>query len=205
MARAASSILLHLVQEGELHLVVGGAHVEAVGVRILEALFLLPDLAVELFLDVAADLFERGLLRDAFAVLDDVFLQLACRAVREEAPLPRLLGVDVAIRLRHVGRFVGERQEVGDRMAFGVVDAVDLFPAGVRDLLDRLGDLDLRERLAALFHGGELVDRAEDRLALRRDEPLADAEGVDLAALRVEDRGDRVFVETVRRSGRRSA
>ena len=166
--------------------------------RVFEALLLLPDLTVELRLDVGADFFERGLLRYEFAVLDDVFLQLARRAVREEAVLPRLLGVDVAIGLRHVGRLVGERQEVGDGVAFCVVDAVDLFPAGVRDLLDRFGDFDFRENLAVLFHGGELVDRAEDRLALRRDQAFAHAEAVDLAALRVEDRGDRILVETVR-------
>ena len=53
------------------------------------------------------------------------------------------------------------------------------------DLANVFADLDLRNDLARirLFHCGQLIDAAEDRLAAGRDKPLADAEHIDAGAL----------------------
>ena len=67
-----------------------------------------------------------------------------------------------------------------------------------RDLADVLADLDLGDDIAVLvLHRDELIDAAEDRLALGGDEALADAEGVDLRILHPEVLNE-VLVERVR-------
>ena len=81
-------------------------------------------------------------------------------------------------------------------MAGAVVDAVDVLPAGVGDLLHRLGHLDLRKDDAVLLHCGDLVYAAEDGVALGGDEPLAHSESIDASAL-VYDGGYGVLVEAV--------
>ena len=68
---------------------------------------------------------------------------------------------------------------------------------GVRGLGRLLRDLDAVLPLAArLAHRAELVDAAERRLVAARDEPRADAPGVDARALLLEAR-DQVLVEVV--------
>ena len=71
-------------------------------VRILEALLLLPDLMVELALDVVADRVELRQLLRALALADVALAEVLERAVFKRAVLPRLLRVDVAQRLRAV-------------------------------------------------------------------------------------------------------
>ena len=67
-----------------------------------------------------------------------------------------------------------------------------------RDLADILADLDLGDDIAVLvLHCDELIDAAEDRLALGGNETLADAEGVDLRVLHPEIL-NKVLVERVR-------
>ncbi len=71
-------------------------------------------------------------------------------------------------------------QNVAQRLAGLVVEqAVDLLEVRRGDLLDILGDLDLRNDLAVfVLNGSKLVNAAEYRLGLGGDEPLADAERV---------------------------
>ena len=69
----------------------------------------------------------------------------------------------------------------------------------IRDLADVLGDLDLRlNRPVRALDSHELVDAAEDRLALGRDEALADAERCRSARPARMQVLDEVFVERVR-------
>jgi len=60
-----------------------------------------------------------------------------------------------------------------------------------------VSDFGARRELAVLTDGRELVDSAEDRLGLRRDEPLTDAEAIDARSLR-EQRRHGELVEAVR-------
>ena len=168
-------------------------------VGVLEALFLLPDLAVELAADVGADVADALGGAGALAALHDLGLQLPEGAVPEEALLPGALRVDDDDALLHVrvGDAVLTGDEVREGVALGVVDAVDPLQAGIGDLLHRLGDLDAGLPFALpVGDGAQLVDRAEYRVGFRGDHPLAHAEGIDPAAL-IQYGGDGVLVQAV--------
>ena len=70
-----------LRQEVHLELVVVRRHIEVMAVRILEALLLLPDLMVELVLDVVADRVELRQLLRALALADVALAEILERAV----------------------------------------------------------------------------------------------------------------------------
>lgn len=166
--------------------------------RILEALLLLPDLVVELVLDVVADRVELRQLLRALALADVALAEILERAVFKRAVLPRLLRVDVAQRLRAVNLLAALGDEVRDSVTVLVVDTVEVLEARVRDLLDVLRDLDARREVVVLPDCCELVDGAEDRLRLCRDQALADAERIDAGALLCQERRDGELIEAVR-------
>ena len=132
--------------------------------RILEALLLFPDLVVELVLDVAADRIELRQLFRALALADIAFAQVLKRAVLERTVFPRFLRVNIAQWLRIVQLFAALCDEVCDRMAILVVDAVEVLETRIRDLLDVLRDLNARRKMVVLADGRELVDGTEDWL-----------------------------------------
>lgn len=166
--------------------------------RILKALLLFPDLVVELVLDIVADRIELRQLFRALALADIAFAQVLERAVLERAVLPRFLRVNIAQWLRIVQLLTALCDEVCDRMAVLVVDAVEVLETRIRDFLDVLRDLDARREVVVLADGRELVDGAEDRLRLRRDQALADAECIDAGPLLRQERRDRELVKAVR-------
>ena len=165
-------------------------------VGVFEALFFGPDFCGKLAFYEGAYFLERGRLAHSFAAFHDELAQAADCVVGEYVALPRLLRVDEGVGSAEVGRFVLLCDEVGDGPSVGVVDAPELFASRVRDFFKGLGYFDGRAAGLALVDGDELVDRAEDGVALRRDEALADAEGVYAAAL-VEYRAYCEFVEAV--------
>ena len=132
-----------------------------VDVGVLEPLLLLPYLVPELLGDVIADLLEGPGLVHPPAAGDDLLQKRLGGAFPELHIHPRTHGVDAPVRLREVHLLAFVRDEVGDRMAGAVVYAVDVLPAGVGDLLHRLGHLDLRKDDAVLLYGGDLVHPAE--------------------------------------------
>ena len=77
-----------------------------------------------------------------------------------------------------------------------IVDAPQLLFAGVGDFFGVLGDLDLGDKDAVFPNGCKFIDGAENRIALGGNEALADAEGVDAAAL-IEQGANGVFIEAV--------
>lgn len=151
--------------------------------RILKALLLFPDLVVELVLDIVADRIEFRQLFRALALADIALAQVLERAVLERAVLPRFLRVNIAQWLRIVQLLAALCDEVCDRMAILVVDAVEILETRIRDLLDVLRDLNAWRKMVVLADGRELVDGTEDWFRLCRDQALADAERIDAGAL----------------------
>lgn len=151
--------------------------------RILKALLLFPDLVVELVLDIVADRIELRQLFRALALTDIALAQILECAILERAVLPRFLRVNIAQWLRIVQLLTALCDEVCDRMAVLVVDAVEVLETGIRDFLDIFRDLDARREVVVLADGRELVDGAEDWFRLCRDQALADAERIDAGAL----------------------
>ena len=165
---------------------------------VFEALFFGPDFGVELAFYEGADVFELRGWAQAFAVFHYEFAQAADGVVGEYVAFPRLLRVDEGVGSAEVGRLVLFCDEVGDGPAVGVVDAPELLAARVCDFFKGLGYFDGGTAGLPLVDGDEFVDGAEDGVALRRYEALADAEGVYAAAL-VEYGAYCEFVEAVRR------
>ena len=164
--------------------------------RVLESLLLRPDLLLKLLLHVAPHLLDGWRRLRPPPVDHDGLLQLAHRAVREGHRLPRLLRVHIWDRLRRIRPLVRHRNQVRDREAIWIIDTPYALLPRIRDLLEGLGHLDLREADLIPIHRHQLIHRAEHRIALRRDQPLADTEGIDARAL-LEQRVDRVLIEAV--------
>ena len=164
---------------------------------VVEALDLVPE-RIDLRGAVGADLLERGLLVNQLAVFEDRHEQLACLEVIDLLALPGRLGVEDGHFVAVVHRFVVNAQVVRDGLArVAAVEAVELLEVRRGDLADVLADLDLGDYIAVLIlYGDELVDAAEHRLAARGDEPLADAERIDLRVLHPHIADD-VLVERV--------
>ena len=166
--------------------------------RVIEALDLVPE-GIDLLGAVFFDLLDVGTLVDELAFLVDGHEQLARFEVIDLLTLPRGVGVEDLKILAVIHSLVVDRQIVGDGLA-GVtaIEAVELLEVRCRDLADVLADLDLGDDIAVLvLHRDELIDAAEDRLALGGNETLADAEGVDLRVLHPEILNE-VLVERVR-------
>ena len=77
-----------------------------------------------------------------------------------------------------------------------VVDAINTFQAGIRNLLDILADFDSRDKFAVLLDRDNFINRAEDRLRLCSYQPLADAKRINRRALTYQ-RSYREFVEAI--------
>ena len=157
------------------------AQVNVVAVGVLEALDLVPE-GIDLLGAVFFDLLDAGTLVDELAFLVDGHEQLARFEVIDFLTLPRGVGVEDLKIPAVVHGLVVDRQIVGNGLA-GVtaIEAVELLEVRCRDLADVLADLDLGDDVSVLIlHRDELVDAAEDRLALGGDETLANAEGVGL-------------------------
>ena len=88
-------------------------------------------------------------------------------------------------------------EEVRDGMSRGIVDAENVLPSRVGDLLHGLGHLDLRLAFAVPLDGRQFVHCSEDGIALRGYEPLTHSEAVYAGTL-IDDRCDGVLVEAVR-------
>ena len=129
---------------------------------------------------------------------EDGHEQFPYAEILQGALLPRGLGVENGVRQRLVHDFVVQADFIGNGLAgLFIIETVYFLEAGVRDLGRVLGDLDLRHDDAVVpFHGGQLVDRAEDRAGAGRDHALAHAEGVDDGAL-LQQVVDQVLVQRV--------
>ena len=189
--------MVALVQKSVLDVpeLLGEIHVVGVGVG--EAADLLPH-TVPLGQAVGADLVQGGEVVDQLAVLEDLDKQLGGGEVGEGLALPGVLGVEDLQGLRVVDGLVVEADQVGLGLArIAAAEAVDLLEVGGGDLAHILGDLDLGEDGAVgLLNGAELVDAAEDGVALGGDEALAHAEGIHLGAL-ADQLADDILVQGV--------
>lgn len=143
---------------------------------VFEALFFGPDFGIELAFDEGADVFELWRWAQAFAVFHYEFAQAADCVVGEYVAFPRFLRVDEGVGSAEIGRFVLFCDEVGDCPAVGVVDAPELLASGVCDFFKGLGYFDGGAAGLSLVDCDEFVNGAEDGVALRCDEALADAE-----------------------------
>ena len=165
--------------------------------RVIKALDLVPE-GVDLLAAIGAYLFERGKPIDQLAAAEDGHLKLAGGKIIDRFLLPCSLGVKNRQVLAVIDGLVIDAHIVGNGLAGVVaVEAVELFKVGVRDLTDIFGNFDLRlDRAVLVFDGDKLINTAEDRLGARGDQPLTDAEHVDLRAL-AQEVLDKVFIQRV--------
>ena len=154
--------------------------------RIFKALDLVPD-GIELLFAVGAHCLNRGGFVDALTLFKDRHMQPDCAEVCQRLALIGKLRIEDDIGLCIVDDLICQRDDIGDCHAgFLIKETPRRFEAGVRDLDGVLRKLDARcQDIGCLFGACrcKLVDTAEDRLRARCDQPLADAEAVDLCAL----------------------
>lgn len=153
--------------------------IHEVGLRILETLDLIPQ-GIDLTDAVLADVLNIRAVVNALAVLEQLYAQRTNRIIGNDTLLPGVDRMEQYIRQRSVDLLIVHGEHVAERLAGLVVEqAVHLLEVRCGDLLDVLGNLDLRDDLAVfVLNGSQLVYAAEYRLGLGGDESLADAERV---------------------------
>ena len=108
--------------------------VDVIKVGIFKALHFFPKF-IDLTLAVVADLFRCGNIIYTFAVLKDGDEHFAEMVIRNGLALPNVLRMEDLHRLAVIHHFIVEREKVGDRFAaFVIINAIELFEMGVRDL-----------------------------------------------------------------------
>lgn len=101
----------------------------------------------------------------AFSAGKQLLAQTAHRVIRQRHPLPGIHGMENGKGFALVDDLVKAGDEVGDRLArLPVVNAPYFLEGGIRDLLARVGELDLGDLLPVLpVYRGELVHPAQRR------------------------------------------
>ena len=171
--------------------------IHEVGLRILETLDLIPQ-SINLTDAVLADVLNIRAVVNALAVLEQLYVQRTNRIIGNNTLLPGVDRMEQHIRQGSIDLLVVYGEHVAKCLAGLVVEqAVYLLEVRRGDLLDVLGNLDLRDDLAVfVLNGSQLIYAAEYRLGLGGDEPLADAERVDLRAL-YDEVAYQIFIERV--------
>jgi hypothetical protein len=174
---------------------VGEVHI--VDVRVGEPLDLLPQV-VHGLPAVLPDLLQGGKVVHELPLLEDRDHELLRAVVLDGLLLPPGIGCEEGQRPGEVDVLVPEAHQVGDRLAVGAVDPVDLLEPWGGDLDVVAGDLDLRDDVpVGVLHRRELVYAAEHGGAVRCDEIVPDSEGVDAGPL-VQEVADDPLVQRVR-------
>ena len=175
-----------LIQELEFVVIelLGQVYIDLVG--IYETAGFLPE-GILLLQAVVADLHGLFGFIDTFSVFEERDHELAqgVLAGLHAGPFPGLDGIEELQRLILGENLFLEADQVSlDLVGRLLVDAVDLFVAGVRDLLRVLGEFDLGDKIAVvILDSRQLVDAAEGRIVLGRDQVRAHAPGGDGRAL----------------------
>ena len=163
--------------------------IDIVGVRIVKPFDLVPE-CIDLLGAVFLNFIQLRQLIDQFAVFENRHKQFLRREIIDLFALPCRLRIENLQITAVIDCLIIDTQIVGDGLA-GIIDeeAIDLFKVRVCDLADVLADLDLGDDIAVLvLHCDELIDAAEDRLALGGNETLTDAEGAEIrVALRADE------------------
>lgn len=155
-----------------------------------------PDLMIQLILDISLDFFQISLREGSLAIFDDLNLKFLGRTAFKAQVLPRLSGIYITIWFTKVRSLILHGDEICHRLLVLVIDPEDLLSSGIGDLLNRLGDLDLRNLYTVVLNFGNLINCTKDRVGLCRDHAFTDSEAVKAAALR-NDRRNRIFIQAV--------
>ena len=158
--------------------------VNVIVVRILKTKDLIPH-SLDLCLAMCLNLVERGALVNLLSTDEDRLLKLGRGVVFKGLSLPGMLGIKELERLCEIDLLVVYANKI--RLGFAVflaANSVYLLEMGRCDLTDVFTQLDLRhDGSVGLFNSAKLVYTAENGLALRGDESLADSKGINARTL----------------------
>ena len=172
--------------------------IDIVGVRIVKPLDLVPE-CIDLLGAVFLNFIQLRQLIDQFAVFENRHKQFLRREIIDLFALPCRLRIENLQITAVIDCLIIDTQIVGDGLA-GIIaeEAIDLFKVRVCDLADVLADLDLgNDGPVLVLYGRQLINAAEHSFGFGRDEPLTDAEQINLRAL-IENVLDDIFVKRIR-------
>ena len=133
-------------------------------VRVLKPLLFLPDFILQLMLYISADFFHRRAPVNLFSIFKNFHLEILKRAVLKASFFPVFLRINITNRFGGIYCFVSAGQIIRNSFALFIVNTVDLFQAGIRNLFRCLGNFDFGDELPVFFDGGEFMNSAEYRI-----------------------------------------
>ena len=151
--------------------------IDIICVRIFEPLNLVPN-GIHRVIAIFADIFNiRHLVAQLTAVVN-LCAQIFCYKSANCFSFPCVVGVKQLVFLRFVDSFVIESDHIGNCLAAcNVKQAVGFLKSGESQLADIVRKLNLRRNAAVIVdYRRKLVNAAENGVACRSNQPLADAE-----------------------------
>ena len=190
-------ILAILLQQTILNIPQLLRKVHIIGVRIIKALHFVPQ-CIHLLQAVGTDLFQTGAMIDKLAISENGDLQFLRGEIIDGLGFPSGIGIENDHILAVVHNFIINTQIVRNSLSRVVTkEAVDLLVVRVRDLAHVFRNFDLRLYIAlGILDRYQFVHAAEDRFGSGGDQPLANAEHVNLRTL-AEDILDDMLIQRV--------